>query len=479
MALSAPGIGSGLDIKGIVSQLVALESKPLEKLKTQASSLQTRFSAFGQLKSQIANLRDQIARLASPSNWNALSLSSGNNSAVSGTVSATGQAAPSVFSVEVSQLARAQSTASSVMPENSKPGSGTLRISLGSWDHSDPDSAPTFTPRTGSSPVEVNIASGDSLSVIANKINAAKPGVMATVLKDAQGERLLFRSDQTGETHGFRIEVANLGGGSTLGSLAYDPATSTDGMELTQSAQNTLATINGVSVVSTDNTFRNTVPGVTLNVAALTTGPVSVTIALNKANMSSMVSNFVESFNAISRGLSEMTKFDPATRTAGSLQGDATAVGLQNALRRVIGDLGPAGTEFRRLSDIGVEFQLDGTLSVNSSKLNAALEKPDELKAFFTTSASSGVPGVAVRIRDFADGLLGSSGSLTYRHNALQSALERNNKEQTRVEERVQRTEARLLAQYTRLDTNLASLNALSSYVAQQVTAWNNVKVER
>ncbi len=479
MAISAPGIGSGLDIKGIVSQLVALEQKPLQQLQTRASSLQTQLSAFGQLKSQLANLQDQVAKLANTANWGTLSLTSSNSAAVSGTLKSGATATR--FAVEVSQLARSQAAASDPVAAGTQPGSGTLSISLGSWASVDDDNNPAtpdvmqFT-QGDAAAVDVDIAEGDSLSAIAGKINAANAGVTATVITDASGERLAIRSVETGEAQAFRVQASNLGAGSTLDTLAYDPENTATGMTLTQSAQNTQATINGVNVTSTDNRFDGVVAGVALTVSQVTSGPVDINVAQDKNAVRTNINNLVESYNALSNALKEMTKYDPATKTAGSLQGDGTAVGLQAALRRMISGLGPAGTEFKRLSDIGLEFQQDGTLKADPGKLNKALDKLDDLKTFFTAPGADGANGLAVRMRNFTQGMLDSNGTLTTKNKNLQTALDRNAKDQEKLNERVERVEARLLAQYSRLDTQLANLNALSGYVAQQVTTWNNQK---
>lgn len=477
MAISAPGIGSGLDIQGIVSQLVELEKKPLEQLQTTASSLQTKLSAFGQLKSQLANLQDQAAKLANTATWGALTLTS-SNSAVAGTLrtGATG----TQFSVQVNQMATAQAAAASAVPAGTKLGSGTLSISLGAWAAVDGDNNPLtpdtqqFTQKTGSTAIAVNIAATDTLAQIAQKINAAGAGVSAAVVTDANGERLAIRSTETGATNGFRIQTSNLGSGSTLSSLTYDPQTTPTGMTLTESGANTLARINGVDVESTDNRFNGVVAGVNLTVSAVTTSPVNVAVTQDKASIRTAITNLAESYNALSNALKEMTKYDPATKVAGSLQGDSTAVGLQSALRRIFSGLGPADTAFKRLSDVGLEFQSDGTLKVNAGKVNQALDNYDSLKTFFTATGDDGANGMALRIRNFAQGMVNASGALTGRNDALKAAIDRNTKDQERVTERVTRTETRLLAQYSRLDTQLAGMNALSSYVSQQVTAWNN-----
>lgn len=479
MAISAPGVGSGLDIQGIVSQLVALEQRPLQQLQQRASSLQTQLSAFGQLKSQLANLQDQMARLVNPTTWSTLSVTSSNSAAVSGSLKPGATA--SRFSVEVSQLARSQAAASAPVAAGTQPGSGTLSISLGTWGLADADNdpltadTPVFT-QSALAAVDVTVAEGDTLSAIATKINAAGAGVTATVITDASGERLAVRSVETGEEQAFRIQVSNLGAGSTLDQLTYDPQTTSSGMVQTQAAQNTLAKINGVDVTSTNNLFDGVVAGVSLRVSQVTTSAADITVAEDKAGIRTRITNFVESYNALSNALKEMTKYDAATKTAGSLQGDSTAVGLQSALRRLVSGLGPPGTDFKRLSDIGLEFQQDGTLSTNAGKLAQALDKIEDLKTFFAAPGAEGSDGLAVRIRNFTQGMLNGNGAINTRNQNLQSSIDRNNNEQEKITERVERVEARLLAQYSRLDAQLAGLNALSSYVAQQVTTWNNQK---
>ena len=483
MAISSAGIGSGLDVKSIVSQLVALEQKPLSQLQTKASSISAKLSAYGQLQSQMANLQDMASKLGTASNWDAMSVSS-SNAAISGT--ATTAAAVTAFSVEVSQMARAQMAGSAPLaPAGSPVGAGTLRIELGAWSTSGPA---TFTKGSGAA-VNVAVSATDTLSQIADKINAAGAGVTATVLKDDAGERLLMRSSATGEASAFRVQAlaepvapategVAITNGTGLGRLAFDPATATGGLALTQSALNTKATINGVAVSSQNNTIE-AIAGVKLTVSKVTTdtGPVEVSIKRDTAAAKTSINNFVASYNAMSNALAEMTKYDAATKTGGTLQGDSTALGLQAALRRMVGGSGPAGTAVGRLSDLGVEFQKDGSLKVDATKLDAALAKPDDVRTFFMADGgTNGSDGLALRLKDFAAGLLNSSGTLSTRSSALKSESDRNTKEQERVSDRISRTKARIEAQYSRLDASMGKLTALSSYVNQQVTQWNNTK---
>lgn len=479
MSISSPGIGSGLDVQGIVSKLVALEKRPLGPLQTAAAGLNARVSAYGQLKSQIANLQDQAAKLASSSTWGAMSVSSSNAAAVSGV--ATDKAVATAFSVEVSQLARAQSAGSSVFATGSAVGIGTLKIQLGSWGKDDVDDKDAFTAGAGAE-VSIDItAADDTLAKVAAKINSAKAGVTATVLRDASGERLLMRSSDTGVAQGFRIQATEDASAPGLARLAFDPQDSaaTGAMALTQSAQDTLATINGVPVASKNNTLTDAVEGLTLTVAQVTDAgkPVEIGIKSDTAGSRSAIKNFVESYNALSNAMGSMTSYDAKTKTAGTLQGDSTAVNLQSALRRLVGGMGALGVEsggFGRLSDVGVQFQADGTLKIDDVKLDAALKKPEALKNFFSADPEgTASDGMAVRIKEFAAGMLGADGLFATKTKSLESSVKRNATDQQKVNDNAARTEARLLAQYARLDATMGKLDALNSYVSQQVSQWN------
>jgi flagellar hook-associated protein 2 len=480
MGISSPGIGSGLDVQSIVSQLVALDKQPLQQLQVKASGLNSQISAYGQLQSQIANLQTQAANLASAASWETMAVSSSNSSAIVGT--ATSAAAPTSFSMEVSQLARAQSAGSVVFATGSSVGTGVLKIQLGTWDKGEftsaSDGTAVFSPGA-SSEVSINItAADDTLAKVAAKINATNAGVNATVLHDASGDRLLMRSSTTGAASGFRIQAVDDDGnnidGAGLSRLAFDPENATAGLALTQTAQDTLATINGVSVASANTTFSNAIDGLTLTATQVTTAPVNVTVSRDTTSARANITAFISSYNALNNALSTMTGYNASTKTAGTLQGDSTAVGLQTALRQLVGSLGPGGGAFSRLSDIGVQFQTDGTLKADDTKLNAAMTNPDALKTFFAAdNTGTASDGLATRINDFASGLLDPSGIFTTKTKSLQDAVKRNSDEQTTVNTRADQHQTQLLAQYSRLDSNLSQLTALNTYITQQVAMWN------
>ena len=457
--ISSPGIGSGLDVQSIVTQLVALEKAPLRQLQTQASSFQTKLSTYGTIKSQVSAMGEAAAKLSNGSGWNAVTASSSNAAAI-GVTAAAGAPATS-FTMQVSQLAKAQSTASSAVASGSTIGSGTLTIELGQW-------AGTSFTAGGATTVNVAIDAADTLSNIASKINDAGAGVSATVLRDASGERLLLRSRETGEANGFRIAATD----PSLSGLAFDPG-NPGGQSLSQSGQNALATVNNVPISSASNRLTDTLPGMTIQLQQETTQPVEISVGTDVEAIKKNVQAFVDSYNTLSATLTSATRYDAASKTAGALQGDATAIGLQNALRGMMRSV-TSSAPFERLSDIGIEMKTGGQLEIKPAKLDSALSNLDGLKSLFTaTTGDATTEGFGLKLKRFADGLLSADGLVSTKTDGIQRSIDRNGREQERVNDRAARVEVRLLQQYNAMDAAVGRLNGLNAFVSQQITLWN------
>lgn len=491
--ISSLGIGSGLDSNSIVSQLVALEKQPLKMLQAKANVVQARMSAFGQIQSQFAALSDVVSRIAAPGSWTGRSASSSNNG--SATISASTAAQATSFSLDVDVLAQAQSVSSGTMTAGAAVGAGTLTLRLGSWSAG----GAAFTAASGSADVPITISATDTVSDIATKINAANAGVTATAFNDGTNDRLLIKSNSTGVTGGFRIQATDADGTNAddagLSRLAFDPATLNPATSTTfgmagagipvQYGQDAKARINGLAVTSSTNTLSSNIPGVTINLTATTTtgygtpGEVKASISMSVRNDTAPavknVQDFVKAYSTLSQTLSDMTKYDAASQTAGPFQGDSVIVGIQNVLRSMLGATSGAGGVYQRLSDVGVQIQRDGSLSIDSVKLGAAANNGDALQQLFTVDNKNPLTnGFAVKFAAFAKGAMdSSSGTLNNEAKALQRQLDTNSKEQDKVNQRASDVETRLKKQYSALDAKMGSLSALNAYVAQQVTLWN------
>lgn len=468
-SVSSLGVGSGLDATGIISSLMAVEYRPYNLMTTRISSYQTELSSLGQIQSLTATMRDKAGALAGVTLWGQKTATSADPATV--TASVTSSAAAGRYSVAVQQLAASQSVHSGTYADSAATvGSGSLTIELGAWAGS------SFTAQKPPASTTINIdpTSDTSLAGMRDQINAANAGVTASIVNDASGARLVLTSTSTGETNGFRIsatETVDDGVATTgLSALAFDPGSGATQMTQTMAAANAQATINGLAVASASNTFANVSDGLSITVAKVNPAAVDVTVGDDTASVRTAINDFVSAFNSLVTAIHTQTKYDEATKTAAPLQGDATVNSLYNQLRGVINEPSTASGMWSTLSDIGLAMGPDGTLKTDTAKLEEALKNPTELRKLLATAgADTASSGFMVRFRNLGDAVLSVDGSLPSHQRGIQTLIDTTTDRQEQMKVRLDRTEERLRKQYEALDASMASLNALSAFVSQQL----------
>lgn len=444
MSLSSPGIGSGLDVNGIVDQLVALERRPVALLQTAKTKLDTKLSSYGLLQSYMANLQSIAGKLAGAGNWARNTATSSDDATVGVTASSTAVAAR--YSVEVSALATAQSLSSAVFADPSDLGGGTLTITRGGQS------------------VDVVVDPGAaSLEKVRDQINAAGAGVSAAIVQDAGGPLLVLTGTDTGAANGVTLTVSGASG--SLASLTY-PGSLTE----RRPADDARFTINNVPLSSATNRLDNVIDGVSLTLGKTTGGPVDINVMSDSAGLKKDIADFVAAYNELNRFLAAQTKYDEGSKNAGALQGDRTAVSLIGKLRTLVQQPSPASAVYARLSDMGISLERDGSLKIDDTKLTAALANPSELGKAFSAADN----GLARGFKALADGMLGVEGALTARSDGLRDSIKRNERDQERLEDRIGRVRQRLLRQYSALDNTVNQLTGLNNLVTQQLTALSN-----
>jgi flagellar hook-associated protein 2 len=473
--ISSIGIGSGIDINSIITQLVAVERSPLTQLQKEASSLQTRLSTYGQMKSGLATLRDAAAALTRASTWGATTGSSSDAAAVSVSTNATTR--PGSYAIEVQRLASAQSNATRVYASvDSLVGEGSLRIELGTWGAGQT----SFKPKAGATAVDISVGPpAESLAQLRDKINASNAGVTASVLTDASGARLVLRSSSTGEANGFRIGVNDADGNNSdgvgLSALAFDPSAGILTMAQALAAANASASLNGLPISSSGNTLSEVLDGITLTLGKVTAAPVQVDAKPDDAAIRKALETFVTAYNDLNKLVTEQTKYDAASKTAGVLQGDSAAVSIRAQMRALLAGNSGASAKFTRLAEVGLDVQSDGSIKLDDGKLGNGIANLAEMAKLFSNNdlLTPANNGFAIRLRAFADQLLGVDGSISSRSEGLRKRIDLNQDRQERLNDRIEMIEKRLRAQYTALDRQMASLNSLSNYVTQQISTLN------
>lgn len=409
MALSAPGIGSNLDISGLISQLMVLERRPLAALDTKEARFQAQLSAYGSVKGALSSFQSTMRDLASLTKFQAFKATSADATIVA--AQAAGSAAAGSYSVEVSALAQAQKLVAAGQAGTAATlGSGattTLTFDFGAI------SGGTFNSGTGTYTGAAFTGNGagtrtvtidgtnNTLAGIRDAINSAKIGVTATIVNDggASPYRLVLSADSTGQDNSVKISVS--GDATLAGLLAHDPA-ATQNLSETVTAQNAALKVDGVSVSKTSNTVSDVISGVTLSLLKTNAGsPLKVSVAQDTAQITASVNAFVKAYDDLNKTLTDLSAYNAATKQAAVLNGDATVRTLQSQIRATLGSAltGLAGGT-TTLSQIGVAFQKDGTLAVDAAKLQNAIDgNPASIGALF---AATGTP---------TDSLIGYSAS--------------------------------------------------------------------
>jgi flagellar hook-associated protein 2 len=408
-SISSPGIGSGLDVNGIVTKLMALEQQPITVLDQKEASLQGKLSSYGSVSGALSAFQSTMAGMSYLSTFQAYSATPVDSTILS--AAASSLAAPGNYSVTVGSLAQAQSIMTSGQAATNSAiaaaaSTTTLSFQFGTISGGTAPvngvgtySGATFTQDASQATGTVTITdSNNSLQGIRDAINAANLGVNATIVSDggATPYHLVLTSKTTGATSSMKISVSGDAALATL--LAYDPA-ATQNLTQTQAGQNATGTVNGLAISSATNIVSNAIQGVTLNFGKL--GSTNLNVARNTDSAQSSVQAFVKAYNDLGSTLAKMMAYDPNTKKGGPMQGDVTVLGIQDRLRSLLNTtITGLGGSLTSLSQIGVSFQLDGSLALDTSKLKTAL-----------TNNFTDVAGLFAAVGSTTDSLVSYAGS--------------------------------------------------------------------
>jgi len=483
--ITVSGVGSGLDINGLVSKLVAAEGEPATKrLNSREAGLHTQLSALGSFKGALADFQSAVSALAAPGKFQGMKATASDTGVL--TASATNSTLTGSYGIEVKNLARAQSLAAAPVASLTGPiGTGTLTISFGAYN----SEANTFTPNAQRSGGSITIdASNNSLEGVRDAVNKAKLGVSASIVNDGGGYRLVLSSTATGAANSLKIAVSDSDNdhidAAGLSRLAYDPTVPLTppakvgpgrNLEETQSAQDAQVIVNGLSVSSAGNTVNEAVPGVKLDLKSAKPGtPIQLTVARDIANATGAVQAFVSAYNDLNGMISSLTAYNPRTRQGGPLLGDAQVRSISSQVQRVLGEPAAGDSAFRSLSSVGISVQRDGTLKLDSSKLQAAIEKDsDGVAKLFAgseaTPAAAETKGLADRLHDLLGKVLDDKGSLDKRTDSLNKRVDGIGDERAALERRLQNVGSRYQEQFSAMDKIVSQLTATGNFLTQQL----------
>jgi flagellar hook-associated protein 2 len=449
--LSAPGIGSGLDINGIISQLMQLERRPLDDLERKENEYQAQLSAYGKLKSSLSTLQTALDDLRFASRYQDFSPTSSNPDAFTATADAS--AAAGSYDVVVNSLAAAHKISSGTVTDSvTALGTGSLDISVG-----------------GNS---FNVAidgTNNTLEGIRNAINTAadNTGVNATIITDVNGSHLVLSSQDSGTTNTISVTVNDDDTTSMdtgLSQLLHDSSGTGVGPyvwnEITAAADASL-TIDGFTISSASNIVDGAIQGVTLNLAQAGGASGTVTIDRDKEVVKERVTAFVEAYNGyqfllgINRGEN------------GDLNGDTTLIHLDNQIRDIFNNPAASATgAYQYLSQIGVSTDKTGILSLDETALDAALAQDfDGVVSLFANTTD----GFGNRMDSLLDSFVAENGLLENRTDGLNTRIDYLDVQRDQILARLEATEKRYIRQFGALDAMVAQMKNTGNCLAQQL----------
>ena len=460
--MASPITSSGvIDVQGIVNSLIKAESAPLTKLQAEAKKVDVKISSYAKIQSALAAFRDAAATLSRASAWQGVKATS-SGSAVE--VTARAGAAATQMDIQVQQLASAQTVSSGAFASaDAVVGGGTLNIQLGTR----PSGNTSFTPDAARPAVAVSIPANATLAQVRDAINASDSGVRASIVKDGDQVRLFMTGSSEGGNQAFNITATDDDGNDTntagLSALAFNPPAASgagSNMTLARSAADAQYTLDGVALTSRSNRISGAIDGVDLVLRQVTSGPVQLDVKVDPDAMQAGMQKFVDAYNALNTLMAEQTRYDAATKTAGNLQGDSSAVGILNQVRGAMAGA-VSGSALGRLSDAGISVQRDGSLSLNASRFKEVAADPENLQALFSAAGTSdATKGMMVRLRELGDRLLSAGGTVSNSTATWEARKASLMKRQEAYQVRLGDIEKRLMAQYTRLDAMLVSAQA-------------------
>ena len=457
MSISFNGLGSGLAVSDIVDALVNAEQAPAEaRLNTQESTLTTDISAVGALKSALQQVQTAMEALGDADNYQKRS-TSGSDTFVQ--LSADEDAQPGGYSVEVNNLATEHKILSEAFDADAAVGEGTMTFS------------------SGENSFDIEVSDTATLSEIRDAINDSSDNdsINATIITDDTGQHLVLAAKNSGLENEIKLEVTDTDGNNTdtngLSRLAFDSAGVQNASEIIAATDASITIDGSLTVSSSSNTFTDVIDGITITAkkAHDTDDDVSnITITEDNSNIEAGLTSFIESYNE----LLELSNSLGASSEdgAGVMAGDSLLRGVMAKLREQITDSVDLGNgNSLSLSQLGVESDRYGVLSLNSETLNEKIDEDVDLVQQFFVGDDEDEGGFAQSFDDLMNFYTDTDGIIQNRIDSKTNQLEDIDDQRESLTSKMESLSDRLYAQYNAMDLLVASLNSTSSYVQAQL----------
>lgn len=431
------GIGSGMDVEGLITGLVGASKGPLNILNTRKNNVDSAVTVLSDLSGLLSSLKTAAQSLDTLEEVGSYAAKSSDEAIVA---TANGLALPSSYQVSVTQLAKEQRTYSDTVADKlaALGQTGDLDITVGS-----------------EAAVNITVEATDTLEDIMTKINESDAKVHASIFFDGSNYRMQVRGKDSGAANAITFGENN---GFSLG--LSTPANTV------QPAQDAIAVIDGFNVTSSTNKIAGAIQGVTLALTKVTTEPATLSVETDSDALQSKVNKLVSAYNAVISKVQVTAGYGERKATNSVLKGDSTLRNINSKMTETL--LNPSSSltgKFQTLNSIGIQLENNGMLKLDTAKLTEALgEDPDAVARILAGDDTN--DGVMDLISNLMDGLVEpESGALTARKEGLEAERKRLEEQTDKEQERLDRYAETLRKQFTAMDSSVASYNAQLAYL--------------
>ena len=433
---------NNIDFKAITDIIIKSERQPITRLETDKRTEQNKLTAYGSLNTSLSSLRSAFAALNTEDAYEALKATASDTSVLSAT--ATSEATPGTFTLNVTSLARPQVTTSAA--------GQFADINAAIFDSG------SFSITQDGDTTNVNLTGVDSLAELRDAINAQQTGVKASIINDGSGAtpfRLILTSVTPGLANAFTVSDTTKLGAGAAGAVLNLSTDATNGV-----ARDTEFTYNGIAVKSSSTTVNEAIPGLTLSV--LKTGSTSVTVTDDNSSLKTKVKAAVSAFNSFNDFFGAQTKLDTTGSGRPPLASDPLLRSANRQLRAFFLSSHANSGSLDELLDFGITLDQQGKLQIDDAKLDTVLSsKRADVAAFF-----SGDSGFAKKITDAIDGYTKAGGAIDSVEDRIKRNIEKYTSKIQDLEFRLSNREQQLTAEFAAADRAISQLNSQSSSLA-------------
>ena len=457
MSITFGGLATGIDTNSLIDQLMAAERVPITRLESDKAWMNSRLAGFQSFDVQLQGLLTDVQKISDREQYFQRSATASSDDFFSTTVS-NDALAGTRYQIEVESLAQVQKSYSNAA-NSGFSAKDTLVFGTGNL---------SFTVGTETKTVTID-DNNKSLEGIAQAINDAAIGVSAAIINDGSASpyRLTLTADDVAIS--FSLDSSDLDGDVGVTALEGNNFTNS---QLATEAQ---IKVDGLTITSSSNTITDAIPGVTLDLLDAAVGTTTqLTISSDTAVISQNIQDFITGYNnAISFVTSQSTMGDS---DSGILSGDSGLNAVKRHLQDMLTNLSDNNGSFRALSQLGLETQKDGTLTLNAETLDAAIKTDFDSVVSLLAGEKNGDGGVGAQFKDYLESLTNSStGLLAGRTESINSNVSRMDERIYQMELRLEKRESTIRSQFNAMEQLVSVMNSTSDYLNTQMSALENL----